>query len=1631
MKKSIYLYIADRMVDLSDEAFILMNYLREDLSNPTIVQNSFSQSITLEGTRRNNRIFGEIFHLDRKTLLSTTYFDGAYFDPKRKTPFAIHSSTGEVVESGYCKLESVNINGDVVTYTISLYGGLGSFLYSLSSSESGEKLTLADLRYKDYNGVDITNFGIRCYARDVEDAWDYLKTGEGHDYRFWNIINFLPAYNGLPADFDTKHALVNHHGFDNVPLVVTKDGKTYGYKDGTDCCLAKFTNSHTEWEMCDLRWYLQRPAVSVRGFIEAICDPRNNGGYEVSLDSSFFVEDNHLYWDGWITLPMIATEDRGNEDCLVHCLASSKTPAEYLVSFAKMFGLVFMCDTSRKVITILTRASFYSQYSQEMPHDLTDRIDQDSIEVIPTLTDTMWYQFGDKVGGEFAEFYEDNYGSPYASQKVNTGYEFNADVKVVTDGIVFKDMVEVQESSILFTSQALQPDGQGGWQEQLILPRYEDVSVELWNTDEEVTSVLLECSVSSRYPDNPDMEFMDWLPKLQLHSEDNKSIDGADVLVVFEGFADAPVYASMPRLTGKSYYLTEDNDAMDTLLGKPCYDLTMTGTAYTSLPSFRRHHISGNIIVETYEWGEPSVRPVLGLIHPQGDPTTIYARYWRDYLTDRFNTDTKVMTAKVDLTGLQVGQELLRHFFYYDNTLWVLNRIVNHSLTTYDLTECEFVKVGNTDAYTTGTHTIETRYLNITPSSQSASMIAEGGSARFGIASSSAWTLTGSATGMTPSRTSGSSGITWVEVAVTPNGQSSVRKGTFTITNDEGLSKTISIIQAGASIVDSRTISFNATSASVTKAAQTFSVRVTCSGSILASELTPSSDVSWVTGLTVSQVSDTVLEISGSIQANTEAERVARIGAQIKGTNIYTPTTYDITQAQGLVSSFYYSPTGYQLVGSNSQMITIEIGATRSWSIGFSTQITGSSLTPTSGGAGVNFVTLYIPANTGTSSRNTTVEIVHGTTRRYIEFEQAGRGTETDTITVNPSSVNIGAASGSTVTSSVTASASWSVSTNGTSSWLTASATSYAKGTRTLTITASSANYSQAARVGKVTLVCGSATAVIQVTQANAYITASPSSPSLSAAGDPVSVSVSSSDAWGVISASPSWLNAVKDGSTVIVSASANTTGAQRTGTVILALNNDSSCRATLSVTQITGGSQKEDSINVGQTSMLFNPGGEEKPVTVYATGAWTLSQLPSWLTADKVSGTGSEGGEEVILTAEPNADDEDRTATIRFSLTGSTLHADISVSQTLQARLIVDDREISIGHAEQTITVGITANCPWKIGTMSQFITEPSQTSGTGSATIQFTVSKNNGIYGRVGVIEFLWGDGYMQKSVASVDQGVASIDISVESYEFGKNGGSMTQTVTADDAWVVVSKPLWVTCQESGQAGTNNITITASKNAIAQGRTGSVIFGLQGTQIQKGMVVSQEAADEALTVSQETFSPEYMQQTIPFTITANTTWEIVDISSPSLVFGQVSGSFDANNEFTIDENTGTTTRVFTATIRTKSGKISKTLTIYQGVNYADIQVSVTELNFDINNQERLFTIQSTKPWTLRTSDDVNYNFTPTSGNAGQLYIIRATAVRIYAQKDVFATATVYSGINREMISLFTKRELEPTDEE
>lgn len=306
----IELFIGDRQVEFTSPPQINMTYTHEDLHNPTVIKNSFSKTVTIDGTPRNNQIFGAYFNMQREVAYSGDKNTGAYFNAAKKVPFTLYRN-GERMEHGYCKLDNVKRNRNNVQYNITLYGGLGQFLYNLQTKEDGEQMKLSDLNY----GGGDSEFNLEVNKNTVRDAWNHIN-GEPVDY-IYDKINFVPAYNGIPSDFSADKVAIYADGFkfsddliiyDQLTTSIKDDDKTYTTVDGW--MIGELDKEYDEWQMKDLRSYLQRPAIRFKEIITACCDKDNNGGYKVDLDPDFFNDDNPYYNDAWMTLPLVTEIER-------------------------------------------------------------------------------------------------------------------------------------------------------------------------------------------------------------------------------------------------------------------------------------------------------------------------------------------------------------------------------------------------------------------------------------------------------------------------------------------------------------------------------------------------------------------------------------------------------------------------------------------------------------------------------------------------------------------------------------------------------------------------------------------------------------------------------------------------------------------------------------------------------------------------------------------------------------------------------------------------------------------------------------------------------------------------------------------------------------------------------------------------------------------------------------------------------------------------------------------------------------------------------------------------------------------------------------------------------------------------
>lgn len=782
MSRRVQLYIGGELADMAESSPVLWTWTREELDNPTVVRNSYTHQLTLPGTARNDAIFGAFQRVDRAYTPVVGKTTGIAFNPLKKASFALYDERSEVLARGYLKLDGIESRGEQAHgYKCTLYGGLGSLFYDLEMTADGEKRTLADLIYADANGDDLepANTAMAVTWQTLSALW------QGGLPPVWdNVLNFAPCYNGLPeGDFDANKAIVRSTTWYNFPT--PQSG--YEAQGGSgNPILATFTNKHTEWEMRDLRCWLQRPVVSVKAVLEALTDPRNTGDWTLVLDGGFFTDETNPWYDeAWMTLPLLSKEagqDWATDLTLADALRGSCTPAAFLIGYAKTFGLVFDVDEAAMTVTLRTRDDYYADGTVR---DMTERVDRRDISIVPVNASARWYEMKAGTVGEYAKEYETTYGRVYGSQRIDTGWEFDGDVRGLLRDYPFRGAADVLETSPLFYENYY---AGYGVTRGLAVCDQEAVKYQLFNgagDAQDFDAYVGQYLSKTVNWYNGTYNGSDVYAKPQLHGAGNKAEDGSGVLLIYTGQVNMP--------SGTGWIISGDTQAMTDLNGgRPCWllsgDAGVDSTTANELPCYRR--MAGSL---TQDFGAPREIAVPG--ESTGEGATVYFNRWQGYLADRLDVDTKVLTAKVDMRGLKVGPALLRDFWHWRNSLWSLNRIKDYAPTVDGLVECEFVLVGDADAYTDSQAVpeLENYYLNASPGTLG--YVAGGEGKTITITANVSWTLTKPAW-ITASAASGSGNATVTLTAAANTG--SARTGTVAITGDHSTSASVALSQDAA-----------------------------------------------------------------------------------------------------------------------------------------------------------------------------------------------------------------------------------------------------------------------------------------------------------------------------------------------------------------------------------------------------------------------------------------------------------------------------------------------------------------------------------------------------------------------------------------------------------------------------------------------------------------------------------------------------------------------------------------------------------------------------------------------------------------------------------------------------------------
>ena len=295
------LYIKGKYVDVDDDQLFLFTYSNNSVESPEAIKNNYSKTITINGTPNNNKLFDELYLVD--SVINR-------FDTSKRETFELYDN-GNLIESGYVKLNSIKHDKNNPSYEITLYGMLGDFFYKLAYKDDSNdvELSLKDLQYNYKRvpellgqGDDAPSQNVDSLSEDVDEtktlfywnsdfiwnSWLMQFTDKyPHQNECWeDFVTAAPVYSGYNEDFDNDVVVTNMNyppKYDGIlPTSIQNGADTYSTKQ--NYAKIKTDRELDQWEIRDLRSSVQRPAIKLDKLFKKIVDYSKQNGYNIVFD---------------------------------------------------------------------------------------------------------------------------------------------------------------------------------------------------------------------------------------------------------------------------------------------------------------------------------------------------------------------------------------------------------------------------------------------------------------------------------------------------------------------------------------------------------------------------------------------------------------------------------------------------------------------------------------------------------------------------------------------------------------------------------------------------------------------------------------------------------------------------------------------------------------------------------------------------------------------------------------------------------------------------------------------------------------------------------------------------------------------------------------------------------------------------------------------------------------------------------------------------------------------------------------------------------------------------------------------------------------------------------------------------
>lgn len=270
---NVELYINDQYIDLDltsslGSSVFAFTMTWDDLSNPSLVKDDYSKTLTIIGTPNNNQVFSEIWRFDSEISTDS-------FNPSKKADFRLLLN-GSLWKTGVVKLNTITIKNKTPNYAVTLYGKVTDFITLMNNSDINDPSNrlLSSLPFPKKLTHQINH-------KFIQHCWDITDDTKW----FTEYAQYFRCNNGTYENFDS--------------------GSWYKCNIGPQEIYSGL--EFDELSMNELRSYYQRVGLKIQSMFNLM--KSSTSTYKIDYDMTWFNDDNPYYASTYMLCKQYATSE--------------------------------------------------------------------------------------------------------------------------------------------------------------------------------------------------------------------------------------------------------------------------------------------------------------------------------------------------------------------------------------------------------------------------------------------------------------------------------------------------------------------------------------------------------------------------------------------------------------------------------------------------------------------------------------------------------------------------------------------------------------------------------------------------------------------------------------------------------------------------------------------------------------------------------------------------------------------------------------------------------------------------------------------------------------------------------------------------------------------------------------------------------------------------------------------------------------------------------------------------------------------------------------------------------------------------------------------------------------------------